>query len=118
GPEALDVDAHRMRHADGVRHLDLAAVGEVGCDDVLRDVTGRVGGGTIDLRRVLAGERSASVRSSATVRVDDDLASCQAGVAHRPADDELSRRVYVQEVLLSESTGVEQVAKIGVEDRL
>ena len=31
----------------------------------------------------------------AAVRVDDDLAAGQAGVAHRPADDEAARRVDV-----------------------
>ena len=37
---------------------------------------------------------------SAAVRVDDDLASGQAGVAHRPADHELAGRVHVDEVAI------------------
>ena len=88
-----------MRDADRVRDLDLAAVGEPGGDDVLRDVARGVGGRAVDLRRILARERAAAVRRRAAVGVDDDLAAGQAGVAHRPADHELAGRVDVDEVL-------------------
>src|SRR6476661_8733379 len=77
--ERLDVDGHRMGDADRVCDLDLAALGEPGGDEVLRDVTRRVRGRTVDLRRVLARERTASVRSGASVRVDDDLAAGHPG---------------------------------------
>ena len=40
--ERLDKDRERLRDADRVRDLDLAAVGEPGGDDVLRDVARRV----------------------------------------------------------------------------
>src|SRR2546423_5041842 len=97
-PERLDEDRHRMRDADRVRDLNLAALGEPGCNDVLRDVASRVGGRAVDLRRVLARERTAAVRGSAAVGVDDDLAAREARVAHRTADHELARRVDVDEV--------------------
>lgn len=42
-----------------------------------------VRGGTIDLGRVLAGERATAVVGSATVGVDDDLAAGQTGVGRR-----------------------------------
>ena len=87
-----------MRDADRVGDLDLAAVGEPGGDDVLRDVARGVRGRAVDLRRVLARERAAAVRRGAAVGVDDDLAAGQAGVAHRPADHELAGRVDVDEV--------------------
>ena len=95
--ERLDEDRERLRDADRVGDLDLAAVGETGGDDVLRHVARRVRGRAVDLRRVLAGERAAAVRGRAAVGVDDDLAPGQAGVAHRAADHELAGRVDVDE---------------------
>ena len=82
-----------MGDADRVGDLDLAAVGEAGGDHVLGDVAGRVGGGAVDLRRVLAGEGAAAVAGRAAVGVDDDLAAGEAGVADRAADHELAGRV-------------------------
>src|SRR5579864_839776 len=114
-PERLDEDRHRVRDADRVRDLQLAALGEPGRDDVLRDVARRVRRGAVDLRRILAGERAAAVRRRAAVRVDDDLAPREAGVAHRAADDELAGRVAVHEILLLEPALVVQLLR---EDRL
>ena len=102
GAEAVDLERDGVRDADRVRDLKLAAVGEPGGDDVLRDVAGRVGGRAVDLRRVLAREGAAAVAGRAAVGVDDDLAAGEAGVAHRAADDELAGRVAVEEVLVAE----------------
>ena len=100
GTEAVDHDADRMSHADGVGDLDLAAIGETGGHDVLGHVTSGVGSRTIDLRRVLAREGAAAVPAETAVGVDDDLAPGQPGVAHGPADDELAGRVDVELGLL------------------
>src|SRR5579862_1213385 len=113
--ERLDEHRQGVRDADRVRNLDLAALRKPGRDDVLRDVPRRVGGRAIDLRRVLAGKRAAAVRSRAAVRVDDDLAPGQAGVAHRAADHELAGRVAVEEVLVLEPLRVVEILR---EDRL
>ena len=102
GAEAVDLERDRVRDADRVGDLELAAAGEPGGDDVLRDVAGGVGGRAVDLGRILAGERAAAVAGGAAVGVDDDLAAGQAGVAHRAADDELAGRVAVEEVLVAE----------------
>src|SRR5690606_16535012 len=93
GAEGGDRDRGRLGDADGVAHLHLAAVGQAGGDHVLGDVARGVGGGTVDLGRVLAGERAATVAGPAAVGVDDDLAAGQAAVAHRAADHELAGRV-------------------------
>src|SRR5439155_18274079 len=85
GPEGLDVQRHGFRDTDDVGDLDLAALREAGGHDVLRDVARRVRAGPVDLRRVLAAERSPTVGRVAAVRVDDDLASGEAGVPHRAA---------------------------------
>ena len=98
-----------MRDADRVRDLQLAPLGEARGDDVLRDVARRVRGRAVDLRRVLAREGAAAVRRGAAVRVDDDLAAGEAGVAHRAADDELAGRVAVDEVLVLEPLLVVEV---------
>ena len=107
GPERLEHDRHRVRDADRVGDLHLAAIREARRDDVLRDPPGRVGGRAIDLRRVLAGERAAAVAGHAAVGVDDDLAARQAAVADRAADDEATRRV--DEELLAQRVGVVHV---------
>src|SRR6185436_17579828 len=88
-----DHHAGRLRYADGVRHLHQAARGEAGGDDVLRHVTRRVGGGAVDLRRILAGESAAAVRRGTAVSVDDDLAPGQAAIALGPADLEGTGRI-------------------------
>src|SRR5690349_14700947 len=98
-----------MRDADGVRHLDLAAICEARSGDVLCHVARRVRSRAVDLRRILAGERAAAVRSRAAVGVDDDLATGQAGVAHRAADHELAGRVAVEETLLLEALRVIEI---------
>ena len=93
GAEGLDVETDRLRLADGVGHLHLAAPGQPGRDDVLGDPAHGVGGGAVDLRRVLAGEGAATVPGHAAVGVDDDLATGEPGVAHRAADLEATGRV-------------------------
>ncbi len=80
-------DVHRTGNADGVGHLNLAAVSEAGSDDILRHIAAGVRGGTVNLRRVLAGERAAAVRAGAAVGVDDDLAAGQTGVGRRAAQE-------------------------------
>jgi hypothetical protein len=93
GAERLDQHADRMRDADGVGHLHFAAFREPGRDDVLRDVARGVGRRAVDLRRILARERAAAVPRHPAVRVGDDLAAGEAGVALGSADDEAAGRV-------------------------
>src|SRR3989442_6681997 len=87
-PERFDVERDRPQAADAVRELQLEAMRESGFDDVLCEVARRVRGGAVALRRVLPAERAAAVSRVAAVRVDDDLAPGEPGVAHRPADGE------------------------------
>src|SRR3569832_1495120 len=60
GADGIDRDRGRFGDADGVGHLDLAAGGDAGGDDVLGDITSGVGGGAVDFARVFAGEGSAA----------------------------------------------------------
>src|SRR5690606_22859631 len=81
--EGLDGDGGRLRDADRVRHLNLAAVREARGDDVLRDVAAGIGGRAVDLRRILTRECTAAVSREAALRVDVDLAYREIAVAHR-----------------------------------
>src|SRR5439155_13181823 len=73
-----------------------------GGDEILGDVAGHVARGAVDLRRIFSGETAAAVTPTAAVSVDDDLASGQARVALRTADDEASRRIDVKHGVLVE----------------
>jgi hypothetical protein len=81
------------RVTDGVGELHFALRGEAGGDDVLRDPAAHVGGAAVHLRRIFAGERATAVTAHAAVGIHDDLATGQAAVALRTADDELAGRV-------------------------
>src|SRR5207302_9761761 len=91
----VDPDIEGVGIADGVGELDFALLGQAGGDDVLGDVAGHVGGRAIDLGRVFAGEGAAAVPAAAAVGVHDDLASGEAAVAVRPADQEAAGRIDV-----------------------
>src|SRR4030095_12831108 len=85
---------------EGVRALHWSPRGQAGRDDVLGDVARHVAGGAVDLRRILAREGAAAVRARAAVRIDDDLPSGEAGVAHRPARHEAPGRIYMDHAAL------------------
>src|SRR6267143_5285019 len=74
GPERLHHHADRLRDADRVSHLHLAAARKPRGDHVLRHPARRVGRRAIHLARILAAERAAAVMSHPPVGVDDDLA--------------------------------------------
>jgi len=93
GAEGVHHDGGGLGHADRIRHLDLAALGQTGRHDVLGHVARRIGSGAIDLGRILAREGAAAMPGHAAVGVDDDLAAGQTAVAHRAADDEAAGRV-------------------------
>ena len=93
GAERVDQDRYRVGDPDGIRQLNLDAIGQSRSDQVLRDVPRHVAGGAIDLRRVLAGKRPAAVVPHAAVGVDDDLSAGQPRVSLGPSGDETTRRV-------------------------
>src|SRR3954447_25734936 len=83
--ERFHQQRHRAGHTDGIGHLHLAAGSSTGGHHMLGHPAGGVGGGTVDLGRVLATEGAAAVASRAPVGVDDDLATGEAGVGVRAA---------------------------------
>ena len=95
GAVRVDVDGQRLGDTDDVGELDERAAAEARGDEGLGDPARGVRGRAVDLGPVLAGEGAAAVGAPAAVRVDDDLASGDAGVALGPADDEAARRLDV-----------------------
>ncbi len=90
--EGVNGDRHRLGDTDRVRQLHLAPAREPCGDDVLRNPARGVARRPIDLRRILATECAAAVAAHATVRIDNDLASGEPGIALRSADDEAPGR--------------------------
>ena len=105
GAVSVDVDGERVGNTNGVGELDADTVAEVVGHEGLGDPAGGVGGGTVDLGAVLAGEGTASVGAPTSVGVDDDLAAGEAGVTVGSADDEAAGGVDVVDGLLIEVLG-------------
>lgn len=94
---AEDGDGEGLGDTDGVGDLDQDALAEAGLDEGLGDPAGGISGGTIDLGEVLAREGATSMSSPSSVCVDDDLSSGESGVSHGTSDDELARRLQVED---------------------
>src|SRR5205814_10050077 len=88
--------------ADEVREQHLETIVKSRGYDVLRDIARRIRGGPVDFRRVFAAERAATVARVTAVRVDDDLAARESGIAHRPADGERAGAVHAIDRVLVE----------------
>lgn len=61
---------------------------KLGSDDGLGDPAGGVGGRSVDLGGIFAGEGSTTVRTPTTIGIDDDLAASSTGVTLRTTNDE------------------------------
>ena len=70
-----------MGHADCIGQLDFTLVGQSGCHDILRHITGCIGSGTVHLGAVLAGKRAAAVTCITAVGIHNNLTSGQAAVS-------------------------------------
>src|SRR5208282_909995 len=75
GAGGVDIDRQGLGHADGIGHLDGAALGQARRHHVLGEIARRIGRRTVDLRRILAREGAAAMRRGAAIGVDDDLAA-------------------------------------------
>ena len=59
--EGVDADGDRVRHADGVGHLNFALVGQPGGHDVFGHIACGVGPRAVHLGRVFPGEGPSAV---------------------------------------------------------
>src|SRR6202022_2964647 len=73
GAVGIDIDRQRFGDTDCIGKLERAALGEPGGDDVLGEIPRGIGGGAIDLCRILARKCPAAMRRRPAIGVDDDL---------------------------------------------
>ncbi|ETV94787.1 hypothetical protein H310_11742 [Aphanomyces invadans] len=102
GAVRVDVNGQGVRHTNGVRQLHNDALGQTMVDQRLGNPASGVGGRTIDLGRVLAGESTATVGTPTAVGINDDLATGQTSITVRATNDETARRVQVVHGLVIE----------------
>lgn len=91
----LDEDGEGLGNTDGVRQLDKSTASQLGVNEGLGDPARNVGGRTVDLGVVLAGESTTTVGTPATVGVDDDLTASETGITLRTTNDEAAGRLKV-----------------------
>ena len=88
----IDIDRYRTGNTDGIGDLNSAFVGKTCSNNILCYVTSCIGCTAVNLGRIFAAECTAAMRSCATVGINNDLASGQAGIAMRSTDDKTSGR--------------------------
>ena len=91
----VDEEAHRLGYADGVSHLHENFVGNSGSYGVFSHVSSGVSSRAVDLAGVFARESASTMSAAASVGVDNDFATSEAGVAVRATDNEFSGWVDV-----------------------
>lgn len=89
----VDVDGKGLSNTNSVRELDESTSAETGVDQRLGNPSADVGGRSIDLGEILAGEGTTTVGTPATVRVNDDLAAGQTGITLGTTNDKETRRL-------------------------
>src|SRR4051794_4558133 len=122
GAVGVDIKRQRLGNTNRVGELDGAALGKAGGDDVLGKIARRISGRAVDLRWVFPRESAATVRGCTTVRIDDDLAAGDSGVAVGAADLKAAGRVDVINCFVAEQArrhhAGDHVFHISVELRL
>ena len=93
GAVGLDVDREGVSEADGIGDLDEDSVAEASGDEGLSHIASVVGGRSVDLGGVLAGEGTTTVGGPTTVGIDDDLSAGETGVSLGATNDEGARGV-------------------------
>src|SRR5215510_8964566 len=88
GAERIHQNAHWLGDSDRVSELNFASLRKSRRYNVLCNMACHVGSGTINLCRILAAECTTTVTAHAAVGIDDNLSPSQAGVSHRPSNDE------------------------------
>ena len=93
GTLGIDRHIHRLGNTNGISHLDLALPCEARRHDVLGHVARSVGGRAVHFCWIFAAEGAATVRTGAAIGIHNDLATGQATVALRAANDKAPGRV-------------------------
>ena len=98
-------DGKRLSDTNGVRKLHKGTASKSGIDEGLGDPPSNVGGGTVDLGIVLAGESTTTVGAPAAVGIDNNLPASKTRVTLRTTDDEEARRLNVIDGAVVEEVG-------------
>src|SRR5699024_4915395 len=91
--ERLDAYRYRLRHGNRIGELQFATVRQFGGDDILRHITGSVGGRSVYFGRILPRKGSPSVTRIPTVRIDNNFTTSQSSIPLRTTDHKPSRRI-------------------------
>ncbi len=91
--ERVDVNAERLRMANRVGELHFAFCRQTRRHHIFRNPASHVSSAAIDFARVFSRERASAVPAHSAIRIDDDLAPGQTGVALRSADHEVASRI-------------------------
>ena len=92
----IDINRQGLRDTNGIRKLNRAALGQAGRNDIFRQIARRICSRAVYFGRVLARKCAAAMRRGATISIDNDFATGQAGIAIRPTDNESAGRVDVK----------------------
>ncbi|PTD12828.1 hypothetical protein FCULG_00003046 [Fusarium culmorum] len=105
GTVGVDVDGKGLSDTNGVRELDKSTSAEASGDQGLGDPSTNVGGRSVDLGEILAGEGTTTVGTPTTVGVDDDLSAGQTGITLGTTNDKEARGLDVVDGLIAEVLG-------------
>ena len=89
-----------LGNTNGIRELHKASCTQAAAHHRLCHLSANVGCGSVHLGRVLAGERTTTMSTPATVGVDDDLAASQTGITLRATAQADGRLAILQLDLL------------------
>merc|ERR1712099_145596 len=77
---SLNEKRQRLCHTNGVRQLHQSSLAQAALHDGFGHLSADVGSRSINLGGILARKRASSMSSPASIRVDDDLTSCQPSI--------------------------------------
>ncbi len=103
--EGIDEHRNRLRYADHVGELHLAALRQFRRHDVFCHVARHVRRAAVDLGGIFAGKCAAAVAAHAAVRIDDDFSAGETAIALRSADDESPGRIDMKNGIFVEIVG-------------
>src|SRR5688500_2459496 len=110
GAEGIDLNRDGVDHPDCISERDLAPPRETRGHHRARGPACGVRARAIHFAGILAAERTAPMTPGPAIRVDDDLAAGQAGIAVRPAHHETAGGIDVESSFLA-------VDQVGWNDR-
>ena len=98
----IHIQPHRIGHADGISHLNQHLIAHASSHQILGNVTGGIGCGSIHLGWVFSTECAPAVGTLSSIGVNDDFSPRQSRVSMGPTNDKLACGVDMQFVVALE----------------